>query len=37
MMTALVAVDSLLNNKSKKEIWNVNTEDDYHEEKENEV
>ncbi len=37
MLTAIKAVDSLLNNKNKKEIWNVNVEQDYHEENKNEV
>ena len=37
MMTALIAVDSLLNNRNKEDIWNVNIEEDYHEERKNEV
>ncbi|MBQ7239831.1 MAG: NAD(P)/FAD-dependent oxidoreductase [Bacilli bacterium] len=32
MLTAIKAVDSILNNSDKKEIWNVNIEQDYHEE-----
>lgn len=32
MLTAIKAVDSILNNTNKKEIWNVNVEQDYHEE-----
>ncbi len=32
MLTAIRAVDSILNNTNKKEIWNVNVEQDYHEE-----
>lgn len=35
MLTAMVAVDNVINNISSKEnIWSVNTEDSYHEEKE---
>jgi len=34
MLTAMVAVDNIINNKKTKEdIWNVNAEDDYHEKK----
>ncbi|MCR5482933.1 MAG: NAD(P)/FAD-dependent oxidoreductase [Bacilli bacterium] len=32
MLTAIKAVDSILNNTKKSEIWNVNVEQDYHEE-----
>jgi len=35
MMTAIVAVENIINNrKDKSNIWNVNTEEEYHEEKE---
>ena len=37
MLTAIKAVDSILNNTNKNEIWNVNIEQDYHEESKNEV
>lgn len=34
MLTAMVAVENIINNeKSKENIWSVNTEEDYHEEK----
>ena len=35
MLTAIEAVNSLLNGTDKKSIWNVNTESEYHEENKN--
>jgi protoporphyrinogen oxidase len=37
MLTAIKAVDSILNNTNKKDIWNVNIEQDYHETNKSEV
>ena len=37
MLTAIKAVDCLLNNANKKDIWNINIEQEYHETKENEA
>ena len=37
MLTAIKAVDCLLNKSNKKDIWNVNIEQEYHETKENEA
>jgi len=34
MLTAMAAVENIVNNiKSKDNIWDINTEDDYHEDK----
>ena len=34
MLTAITAVENIINNKvSKDNIWKINTEEDYHEEK----
>ena len=33
MATAMVCVDAILNGKDKSELWDVNTEKEYHEEK----
>jgi len=36
MLTAITAVDNILHNKvSKENIWDINTEEEYHEEKQN--
>ena len=37
MLTAIKAVDCLLNKANKKDIWNINIEQEYHETKENEA